>query len=60
MKVLTLASVLILPGTPLAGLMGMNFELGVFEHAAYFWVVLALIVAVALVTLAVARVRNWI
>ena len=60
MKVLTLASVLILPGTLLAGLMGMNFELGVFEHAAYFWVVLASIVAVALLTLAVARVRNWI
>jgi magnesium transporter len=60
MKVLTLASVLILPGTLLAGIMGMNFALGVFEDAAYFWAVLAAIAAVAFVTLAVARVRHWI
>jgi magnesium transporter len=60
MKVLTLASVLILPGTLLAGIMGMNFKLGVFANEAYFWAVLAAIVAVAVVTLAVARVRHWI
>jgi magnesium transporter len=60
MKVLTLASVLVLPGALLAGIMGMNFKLGLFEEAAYFWVVLVVMVAVALVTLAVARVRHWI
>ena len=60
MKVLTLASVLLLPGALIAGVMGMNFRVGIFETAAYFWVVLAIIVAVAVATLAVARVREWI
>ena len=31
MKVLTLASVLLLPGALIAGVMGMNFEVGIFE-----------------------------
>ena len=60
MKVLTLASVLLLPGALIAGVMGMNFEVGIFETATYFWVVLAIIVAVAGTTLVVARVREWI
>lgn len=60
MKFLTLASVLLLPGTLIAGVMGMNFKLGVFETAAYFWVVLAAMLVVALVTLAIARMRDWI
>ena len=60
MKVLTLASVLLLPGALIAGFMGMNFQVGIFESAAYFWVVLAIIAAVAIATLAVVRVRAWI
>ena len=60
MKVLTLASVLLLPGALIAGVMGMNFKVGLFESAAYFWVVVGSIVAVAVVTLAVARARDWI
>jgi magnesium transporter len=60
MKVLTLASVLLLPGALIAGVMGMNFEVGIFETAAYFWVVIAIIAVIAVVTLAVARVREWI
>lgn len=60
MKVLTLASVLVLPGSLIAGIMGMNFELGVFENNAYFLVVLAVVVAVAAMTLVVARLRRWI
>jgi len=60
MKVLTLASVLLLPGALIAGVMGMNFTLGIFETAAYFWVVLAIILAVAVTTLVVARMRSWI
>ncbi len=59
-KVLTLASVLILPGTLLAGIMGMNFEVGLFDHAIVFWIVIAVILATAVVTLALARVRDWI
>jgi magnesium transporter len=60
MKVLTLASVLLLPGALIAGVMGMNFRLGFFASAAYFWVVLAVIAGVAVTTLAVARLREWI
>ena len=60
MKVLTLASVLLLPGALIAGVMGMNFKVGFFEHAVYFWVVVGLIAVVAAATLAVARARRWI
>jgi magnesium transporter len=60
MKVLTLASVLILPGTLLAGIMGMNFKLGFFANPAYFWAALAAMLVVAGVTLAAARMRDWI
>ena len=60
MKVLTLASVLILPGTLLAGIMGMNFKLGLFGEEMYFWIVLAAIVVIALATLGIARIRHWI
>jgi magnesium/cobalt transport protein CorA len=60
MKVLTLASVLILPGTLLAGVMGMNFKLGLFRDPLYFWIVVAAMVAIALLTLAIARIRDWI
>jgi magnesium transporter len=59
-KVLTLASILLLPGALIAGVMGMNFKVGLFEHAALFWVVNGLIVLIALVTLALARIRRWI
>lgn len=60
MKVLTLASVLLLPGALIAGVMGMNFKVGIFEQAGYFWVVVGLIAAVAVATLIVARARKWI
>jgi Mg2+ and Co2+ transporter CorA len=60
MKVLTLASVLILPGSLLAGIMGMNFRLGFFTDPIYFWVVVAAMAIVAVATLAIARVRDWI
>jgi magnesium transporter len=60
MTVLTLASVILLPGTLLAGVMGMNFKVGLFADAWLFWVVLAVIVGVALVTVGVAKQRRWI
>ena len=40
MKVLTLASVLLLPGALIAGVMGMNFKVGIFDTPALFWVVM--------------------
>jgi magnesium transporter len=60
MKVLTLASILLLPGALIAGVMGMNFKPSLFQHAILFWVVNGVIVLIALVTLAVARMRRWI
>ena len=60
MKVLTLASVLLLPGALVAGVLGMNFRVGLFEHSNLFWVVLALIALFAVATLAAARARRWI
>jgi len=55
MKALTLASVVLLPGALIAGVVGMNVKIGIFENAAYFWVVVAIIA-----TVAVARAREWI
>lgn len=60
MKVLTLVSVILLPGTLVAGVMGMNFRVGLFDRAWLFWVVLAVIVGVAPLTLGVAKSQRWI
>jgi magnesium transporter len=60
MKVLTLTSVILLPGALLAGIMGMNFQVGIFHDAALFWVVLAVIIAVAPITIGIAKLRKWI
>ena len=60
MKVLTLTSVILLPGALIAGLMGMNFKLGLFEVTWPFYVVIALVVGIAVVTLTIAKLRDWI
>src|SRR6185312_15690431 len=60
MKVLTLASVILLPGALIAGVMGMNFKVGLFDDPVYFWAVLAVIFAIAPVTLLFAKLRRWI
>jgi magnesium transporter len=60
MKVLTLVTVILLPSTVLAGIMGMNFEVGLFDLAWIFWMVIAAMSGIAVVVLAVARGRHWI
>ena len=60
MRVLTLASVILLPSVVLAGVMGMNFKVGVFENPNLFWVVIGAMLAMAAATLAVARWRRWL
>jgi magnesium transporter len=60
MKVLTLGALLFLPGALIAGVLGMNFKIGLFETGWYFWVVCAVIVAFGATTLAAARARRWI
>jgi Mg2+ and Co2+ transporter CorA len=61
-KVLTLASILLLPGALIAGVMGMNvnFSSGTFVHSPLFWVVVSAIIVIALATLGFARLREWI
>ena len=60
MKVLTLASILLLPGSLLAGILGMNFKVGLFAYTWLFWVVLATIAGFAVATVIAARARRWI
>jgi magnesium transporter len=60
MKLLTLTSVLFLPGALLAGVMGMNFKVGLFSQTEIFYVVIGLIIAIAALTIGVAKHRDWI
>lgn len=60
MKVLTLASVILLPGALVAGVLGMNFKVGLFETTWLFYVVVLAIVAVAPLVVGIAKRRDWI
>jgi Mg2+ and Co2+ transporter CorA len=60
MKVLTLTSVIFLPGALLAGVMGMNFKVGLFSQPTIFYVVVAAILLIAPITVSVAKSRAWI
>jgi magnesium transporter len=59
-KVLTLVTVILLPSTVLAGIMGMNFKVGFFDLAWMFWTVITAMLGIAVLVLAVARSRRWI
>lgn len=60
MKVLTLVTVILLPSTVLAGVMGMNFRVGLFDLVWMFWAVITAMFAIAALVLSVARSRRWI
>jgi magnesium transporter len=60
MKVLTLGSMLFLPGALIAGVLGMNFKVGFFENTDLFWVVLVAIVGMMAAVFVAARLRDWI
>lgn len=60
MTVLTLTSVILLPGALIAGVMGMNFKVGLFNDSSLFWVVDAVIIALAPLVFGVAKLRDWI
>ena len=59
-KVLTLASVIFLPGALIAGIMGMNFKPSLFTHPTLFWATIAVIISIGVVTLVAAKARDWI
>ena len=60
MTVLTLTSVILLPGALLAAVMGMNFKVGLFRETVLFWVTLGVIIAIAPVAVGIAKLRDWI
>ena len=60
MRVLTWTSVILLPAVVVAGIMGMNFEVGIFDRPELFWVVIGFMVVMATTTLVVARWRHWL
>ena len=60
MKRLTIVSVLLLPAVVIAGIMGMNFQVGFFDHAWIFWAVLVLMGVLAAATLYIAKRRHWL
>jgi magnesium transporter len=61
MKILTIATVLLLPGTVVAGLLGMNVVVPLNkDDPLSFWIVVAGVVTLAVVVLATARRRRWL
>lgn len=60
MKALTLLSAVLLPAVVLAGVMGMNFDVPIFEDPRNFFVVLAAMAGFASLLLAIARWRRWL
>jgi magnesium transporter len=60
MKALTVLSAILLPAVVLAGVMGMNFKVGFFDDPSFFFVVIAVMGAMAAAILGVARWRGWI
>ena len=61
MKVLALATVLLLPGSLIAGLLGMNVDVPLPKDGTFsFWLVVVAIVVLAAAVLFVARARRWI
>jgi magnesium transporter len=60
MRVLTLASVILLPAVVLAGIMGMNFKVFFFDDPNVFWLVILAMIGMAVTTLVVARWRGWL
>jgi magnesium transporter len=60
-KVLTIVTVLLLPGSMIAGLMGMNVVVPLDKDSPLsFWLVIGALAVLAVVILVVARLRRWI
>lgn len=60
MKRLTIVSVLLLPAAVIAGIMGMNFRVPIFDAPWMFWVTLGLMAFLAVATLLIAKRSKWI
>lgn len=61
MKILALTTVLLLPGSLIAGLLGMNVAIPLGkDDPSSFWLVVGSVVALAVVIVGFARVRHWL
>ena len=60
MRLLTWVSITLLPAAVLAGVMGMNFQVGFFQNSHVFWIVVAAMIVFAITTLGVARRHDWL
>ena len=60
MRRLTVVSILLLPAVVIAGIMGMNFKVGLFERPWMFWVTLGIMAALGAATLWVAKRKKWL
>jgi Mg2+ and Co2+ transporter CorA len=61
MKILTIATVLLLPGSVIAGLLGMNVVVPLNkDDPTSFWLVIAGVLVLAAVVIVVARLRRWL
>ncbi len=60
MKILTLASVILLPSVVVAGIMGMNFKVPIFDNSSLFFAVIGFMAVMAVLTVLVARWRHWL
>ena len=61
MKVLTLTTVLLLPGSMIAGLLGMNVNVPLNkDDPGSFWLVVAAIAVLAVAIIVIARARRWL
>lgn len=60
MRLLTWVSVTLLPAGVVAGVMGMNFQVGFFDNSNLFWIVVISMIMIAFTTLGIARWRRWL
>jgi magnesium transporter len=60
MKRLTLLSAVLLPAVVLAGVMGMNFKVELFDNPTNFWIVVGTMVVFGASLLGAARWRGWL
>jgi len=59
-KLLTILTVLLLPSTLIAGILGMNFHPAFFDTPSLFWAALALMILTMSITLAAIRRHGWL
>jgi Mg2+ and Co2+ transporter CorA len=61
MKILAMTTVLLLPGSLIAGLLGMNVSIPLDkDNPLSFWIVIVGVLALAVVIVVFARVRRWL